>query len=191
MDKEQLNKLAVEAKEGSVSAMWEVKAYFHNLVLRLSETNRNMVRSQQKFEEDLFKRIEEAVGIYRPECGNFEPLVVTKLYERLRRWQKRHIGVTRGAKVLSINREIEENDYDIQDDLAIVDAELLKNERITGLAAGDSRKLAILKSWLDPYFNDSTTAILLAQDCGGKAESQRKFIQRFRTECQKALANAV
>lgn len=77
------------------------------------------------------------------------------------------------------------------DDLAVVDETLLLNERITGLAAGDPRKLAILNSWLDPEYNDSKTANLLAQTSGGKAESHRKFIGRFRTECQKALANAV
>ncbi|MEK3836499.1 hypothetical protein [Paenibacillus sp. FSL R7-0128] len=191
MNKEQLNSLAIEARAGSVNAMWEVKAHFQKTIHRLSESNRNMVRSQQKFEEDMFKRIEEAVRIYKPECGNFEPLVISKLYERLRRWQKRHIGVTQGAQVLSINREIEEHDYDIKDDLAIVDAELLKNEKITGLAAGDPRKLAILNSWLDPYFNDSSTADLLAQIYGGKSESHRKFIGRFRNACQTALADAI
>ncbi|MNN11047.1 hypothetical protein D3C81_1239870 [compost metagenome] len=166
-------------------------AHFHNYVLSLSDRYRNMVRSQQDYEEDCFKRIGEAVMTFDQSRGDFERHALSKLHERTRRWQKRHIIRTRGAASLSIDNVDEEGGFDIIDDLAIIDDKIMLNERITGLASGDPRKLAILKSWTDPYYNDSKTAALLAQSDGGKLETHRKAIVRFRTECQKALANAV
>ncbi|NGM81251.1 hypothetical protein G5B47_02360 [Paenibacillus sp. 7124] len=183
--------MALDAKYGSDKALWDVLAHFHGYVTNLSDKYRNMLRSQQDYEEDCFKRIEEAVKTYDPKRGNFEAHALAKIRERTRRWQKRNIARTRGAVVISINREIDDNEYDIVDELALVDDNVLLNERITGLASGDPRKLAILKSWTEPYFNDSTTASLLAQRLGGKEETHRKAIGRFRTECQKALAYAI
>ncbi|UMR34003.1 hypothetical protein MJ749_15005 [Paenibacillus polymyxa] len=81
-------------------------------------------------------------------------------------------------------------EYELKDDLAIVDGNIMLNERITGLAAGDPRKVTILKTWTEPDYCESDTALLLAKQFGGKSESHRKAITRFRRDCQKALAYA-
>ncbi|MMZ61827.1 hypothetical protein D1872_239970 [compost metagenome] len=86
----------------------------------------------------------------------------------------------------------EGEDIEIKDDLAIVDANnCYATEKIAFLAEGDSRKLAILKAWTYQALNDSDTAILLAQNYGGNTESHRRYVTRFKSRCQKALAHAV
>ena len=47
--------------------------------------------------------------------------------------------------------------------------------KVTVLANGDSRKMLILKAWINGY-NDSEIAKLLAKVCGGNSESHRKFM---------------
>ncbi|WP_213528742.1 hypothetical protein [Paenibacillus cisolokensis] len=82
----------------------------------------------------------------------------------------------------------EAEEIEIIDDLAVVDDEMITKERITALAGGDPRRLAILNAWTYDGFNDSQTASLLAQRYGGNTESHRKYVARFRTACRAALA---
>lgn len=58
---------------------------------------------------------------------------------------------------------------------------ILLNEKIALLAQGDSRKKVILNEW-SKGADDKSISELLAQRFGGKAESHRKFITRFKTD---------
>lgn len=177
------------AKQGDDTAMWGIILHFQRYIHRLSERNRNLIRSQAEFEEDCFKRVREAVDTYEPGRGSFSSHVQAKIYERLNRWKKRHLDRSRCLEVISITNR-EGVDLEFEDDLAVVDSSYSLNERIAILADGDSRKLAILSEWTNPDPNDSNIAKLLAQRHGGNSESHRKFINRFRTRCQQALLHA-
>lgn len=189
MEAEQLNSLVHRAKRGDETAMWEVILHFQSYIHQLSERNRNLIRSQSDFEEDCFKRVREAVSTYEPGRGSFVSHVRAKIYERLNRWKKRHLDRSRCLEVISITNR-EGVDLEFEDDLAVVDRNISLNERIALLAEGDSRRFTILSEWTNPEPNDSNIAKLLAQRHGGNSESHRKFINRFRTRCQQALAYA-
>jgi hypothetical protein len=67
---------------------------------------------------------------------------------------------------------------------------ILKKEKIALLAQGDSRCQMILYAWMNGCTNDSELASMLAHRFPNtKPESHRKFIRRFRKECQKRLAD--
>ncbi|MMZ45525.1 hypothetical protein D1872_71260 [compost metagenome] len=193
VNKEQLNTLAVRAKAGDTSSMWEIKFHFQNTIHRMSDANRNKLTSQSRFEDECFEIIEDTVRRFDPDKGDLPQLIVNFIKRRLGRSVKRHLIKTRENVVIPLVANTDSEgyaEYDIKDDLAIVDGNIMLNERITGLAAGDLRKLAILKSWTEPEYCESDTALLLAKQLGGKPESHRKAITRFRSECQKTLACA-
>lgn len=58
-------------------------------------------------------------------------------------------------------------------------------EKIACLAA-DDRELVTLNAWAYGY-NDSQVSETLARHFGGKSESHRKFVQRFKVKCQRKL----
>ncbi|WP_149093372.1 hypothetical protein [Paenibacillus terrae] len=190
----QLNSIILAAQNGCVASMWEVKYRFSHLVHTLSEDNRNHIKCQHEFEDECFKVIEETVALFEPSKGDFPQLLYRCLTRRLARAKERYKNRTSGFTVVLLPTIKDESDgyveVEIIDDLAIVDKNISLNERITGLAAGDPRKVTILKSWTEPDYCESDTALLLAKQFGGKSETHRKAITRFRTHCQKALVCA-
>ncbi|WP_178023061.1 helix-turn-helix domain-containing protein [uncultured Paenibacillus sp.] len=191
MQTEQLNKAVIKAKNGDGEAMWSIIAHFQDYIHKLSDRNRNLVKSQEDFEDQCFKRVEEAVHSYDPKRGSFTSHVEAKLHERLNRCKKRNIKKNGSVEVVSITSR-DGVDIDFEDDLAIVDGNrIFANEKIAFLAEGDPLKLAILKAWSDGVFRPKDVTILLAQNFGGKSESHRKQITRFRSHCQTKLAYVV
>lgn len=191
--KEQLNILALKAQRGDTYAMWEIKSHFHNTVHRLSEANRNRIVNQSSFEEGCFKIIESTVLRFNPERGELPQLVMNFIKRRLGQESSRYRKKTKDYVIEQLSYDMSDDGYSeiqLEDDLAIVDGNILLNERITGLAAGDPRKLAILISWTESDYCESDTALLLAKQFGGKSETHRKSITRLRTQCRKALAHA-
>lgn len=183
--------MAQKAQMGDAEALWGIKAHFQPHIHRLSEISRNQISSQCDFEEDCFKRIDEAVKIFDIEKGRFRALVEAKLRERLNRWKKRNITKTRNFTSVPIISKDGECSIDVKDDRAIIEDNILVNEEIASLAGGDLRNLAILKSWTYTGNSDTATATLLAQSYGGNAESHRRYITRFKSQCQTTLLSAV
>lgn len=199
MNNQKLNSLAVSAGSGDIPALWELKAYFHPFIVDLSESNRNSIASQEKFEDECMKIIDDLVTRFDPRVGNFRQLTVNFIKRRLGRCVARQKNAREKHKVygsiLSLDAPVETKDgrladIDIEDRLATVESNLLLNEKIASLAGSDSRKLAILNLWTQPNITDSYIAHLLAQMFGGKVESHRKSVHRFKSECKLALANA-
>ena len=81
-------------------------------------------------------------------------------------------------------------EFEPEDVLADVEGEVIAKEMTALLAQDDQRKLVILGSWTIGNDNNTEISRLLAQSVGGKIESHRKFIQRFRNECREKLATA-
>lgn len=198
MDNEQLNSLAIKAKNGDWLSMWQLKGYFHSYIAQLSDTSRNHISSQEKFEDECFKLIEETVSRFDSSRGNFRQLVVNSFKRRLGRMRSRYREKLERYDVefvpLRCRTSTDEDgfqEYDVEDRLAAVEAKILLNEKIASLAGSDPRKMAILNTWATSTITDTLTADLLAQAYGGKAESHRKFVTRFKSQCQTALADAV
>ena len=66
--------------------------------------------------------------------------------------------------------------------------EIELNKKISTLASGDLKKEMILKMWSNGFSNDVELSNLLAQKLGGKAESHRKYIVRFRAKCREEFS---
>lgn len=191
MNKVQLNSAAIAAQSGDQEAMWRIKQHFHRFITNLSDANRNRIASQESFESQCFNLIEDKVLRYCPGKDNLEWIIRVSFYKRLKRSKDRFTAKTKGVELSALPYLTYDDGHEeelLKDDLAIVDSDYLLNERVTDLAAGDSLRLVILNSWIESTYNDSETARMLAHQYGGNTESYRKKIQRFKTECQKALA---
>ena len=93
---------------------------------------------------------------------------------------------------LAHNPDEEDVRIEVLDELADVESEVMANEMVAFLAEGDQRNEMILNAWKYGEFNFSAIAKDLAESFAGtKAESHRKHIQRFRSECERVLASVV
>lgn len=194
MKTKNLNELVARAKQGCCESRWMVKRSFQNLIHKQSDRVRNQISNVAAFEEACYSRIDQLIDYYDLDKGmSFRRMVITHIFRRARDYinQYSYSGYT----LISINDtesrdgyNLKQRSYEIPDDLAIVDDDLITKEKIARLAANDPRKLAILTAWTYECINDTETAAMLAQRFGGNSESHRKYIQRFRTACQENLA---
>lgn len=86
-----------------------------------------------------------------------------------------------------IKNEGEDIEYEPEDVLANVEKEVLMKEMTDLLAQGDHRKKVIFGQWLNGASNYAEIARLLAQTLGGKEDTHRKAINRFRKECREIV----
>lgn len=182
----QLNKMAVAAKNCN-EQLWKLKASVHPLITSMSDKIRNHIASQEKFEEECFKQIDSLVQYYDERRGDVLPLVLRCVRRVAKRHRERYED--KGCKVVPLFQRNKDGEYEpvpVVDELAIVDVGIMVKEMIARLAS-DDRKLYILNAWTQGCFSDSELAVLLAQHFGGKTESHRKAVQRFRNECKRAL----
>lgn len=193
LNNEQLNSLAVAAQQGSEGAYHEILKHYLPKINRISESIWHLVVNETHFEQSCIIGIQDAIKRFDPNRGAFSTQVnyhvrqaknrsIMRLKKRRRGYEMDYLDAT------SNNEDERSSKHEVIDDLAVVDDILIVNEKIALLAEDDSRKLAILNAWTNGEYNDSDTASFLAKRCGGNSESHRKFINRFRTTCQKALA---
>jgi DNA-directed RNA polymerase specialized sigma subunit len=190
----QLNRLATSAKLGCPEAKDELLRHYIPIIERLSKSIWYYIEDTDAFETYCYKRLEDAIKRFDPSRGSFS----WQMQFRLRQ-AKSHFLKNRGRKLKQIQSlddlgEVSDSKtkrkeyFEPIDDLAVVEDELLVKEKIALLAKGDSRKKAILLAWSDGFYNDSALSELLAQLFGGKPESHRQAIKRFRSFCQASLA---
>lgn len=79
-------------------------------------------------------------------------------------------------------------EYEPEDVLADINSQELElKQTIELLAQNDRRRETILTAWANGYTDDREISGILADTLGGKSESHRKFIQRFRNSCRTQL----
>ena len=193
MNNEQLNKLAVSARNGCEESYHEILKHFLPRIYSMSDYIWHSVSNETHFEQSCLVGIRDAIERFDPTRGTFSAQVNWRFRQAMRRSADRLRKRRRGYDVESLDEYRKDEDekgskYEIVDDLAIVDDRVIVFEKVALLAEDDPRKLAILNAWTNGYFNDSETASFLAKRYGGNSESHRKFILRFRTTCRKALA---
>lgn len=191
MDKEKLNTLAVKSASGCQKSTDAILQHFIPIVRRMSQSIWYLLIDETSFEHECYYRIKLAARKYDPLGGrSFSNYVVYNLtLVRKMHLKRREIGRDKLTSIEALaSRDDDATPYEVIDNLAVIDDRYLVNEKIALLAEDDSRKLAILNAWSNGEYNDSDTASFLAKRCGGNSESHRKFINRFRTTCQKALA---
>jgi len=84
-----------------------------------------------------------------------------------------------------------EIEFEPDDDLTDVESEVIEKDMVALLAQNDHKKLKVLEGWQIGNTNDKQISRTLARTFGGKSESHRKFIQRFRDSCRNKLNTAI
>lgn len=202
MSSEKLNRLAEMASRGCSEAEEEIFRFFIPKVQRISDGMWNIVNDPTSFEQDCYREIRRAITTYRPGgCQTFEACVMWHIHEKRRdhiKRRRRKYVPEYFPDLTAESRDGTEIEFEPEDPGALasvensVIGEVSADEKIALLAEGDPRKLAILTEWMRGNESDSDVAALLAQRFDGTyPESHRKFIQRFRSRCQSALARAV
>jgi len=193
----QLNSLVERYRQGDSVALDELCRKFIPVITKHSESIWYKIESQVEFECRCIKKIKVALENYNPSRGKLSSLVINVIKKEkndfLSRRKRRHGDIISVDKPLYTDKDGNEVTLDIQDVLADVEKEVIEsdslNKKVALLAKDDSRRLAILKAWIEGETNDLILAKELATTFPDTAETgHRRFIQRFRIECQKQLA---
>lgn len=197
MSKKQLNSLAVAAGSGCKKSLWYLYHYFTPFIMSLVDRSMFVLDDFAAFEEICYGYVADSSKRYDPNLGDFESMVRHRLLRAEDKYTKR--GANKRSKygtVISLDDVPsgivdEHRAIQVPDVLADVEGDVVTKEMAALLAKGDRRRMEILKAWIQGYNNVSDLSTLLAQRFGGKSETHRRFITRFREECQRALSTAV
>jgi hypothetical protein len=197
VDNLEINNLAVNAKNGCEKSKETLLNIFLCLIYKESEIIWYKIKNFVKFEEDCLNKINWSIAnLDEGNIRSFYWMSVKTIRrvrnDHLKRNKRDHTKFT-SIEAFKQKKENEDKEYifEVEDVLADVEQEVLLKEKVALLAEGDSRKLAIINEWIKGCYSDTDIAELLAQRFGGKSESHRKYIQRFRSTCQTTLASAV
>ena len=193
-----INSLADSYMQGDEMALEELCKLFLPIIQKHSEEIWYNIENQAEFECRCLLKVQNAIKKFDRTRGRLFSRVVHVIkkekYDFLARRKRKITDIVSIDKPQYIDEDGNEVNFEVQDVLADVENGLFEkefvNEKAALLAKGDSRKLAILKGWLDGEFNDLEHARVLAHSLGTNVETQRKAIQRFRNECKKRLATA-
>jgi len=196
VNEEKLNILVEEFRDGSEEALNTLCKMFLPVIQWHSEQIWHKIENQTEFECRCLLKIKKALANFDRRKGSFRSLVTNIImrekYDFLAR-RKRKI-----SDVVSLDEPLTDHEgnqayLEVVDVLADVETSILSNhglmEKVALLAKGDRRRVAILKAWSEGETNDLQLAKELACSFPEVSESgHRKFIQRFRIECQRRLA---
>ena len=161
------------------------RIYGNNAIMKIVETAvkeaSNVITNVDNMERSIYNRIIRYVKDDYKRMGNVR-YIARLVYEDIAVYKKRGSTQNYVSTTISDDEEIEpvaevRGEYD--------DIEVY--ETIEELSKGDDRRRFILANWAEGYHNDSELAEYLALIFGGKANSQRQFIMRFRNECKARL----
>lgn len=192
MDDNQLNSLAVKSGNGCVESSTEILRHFIPIVERMGREVWHLLRDESSFTNECYRKLLKVAARFDPNGGrSFRNYAIHKL-KGIRSTHIKRRSIQRdlltSIEALAGGDADGKKKYQFRDELALVDDGLITQEKIALLAEDDSRRLAILSAWTNGDYNDSHTASVLADRHGGNAESHRKYINRFRTTCRRALA---
>lgn len=124
--------------------------------------------------------------------------ISTRIISRKEAWHVKNRGnkieINSIEEMKQDDSEGNEGTFDIVDDAAVVDEEVIgklrHKEIVELLAKNDDRRRFVLGAWTNGYDDDVELSNVLADVFGGKSTGQRRFIQRFEKECKERLATA-
>lgn len=188
MEDSEINNLIILYQNGNDLAINELCKEFLPMLVRTSEKIWYKVKNNAEFECRCLLKLERALKKFDPSKGQARSLIINVIVKE----RSEYINWKRGRyhppisfeQLRKADDEGNEMEFDIKDVLADVEQEALLNEKIALLAKGNSLKLAILNAWKDGFYNDLDLSRMLAHSFGGKQESYRKYIQRFRIACR-------
>lgn len=185
MNKSLVNALVVDYRDGNELALAEIFRKINPLIENASRIIEKVSDDPTKFDCRVLLKIKKAIE--DPSIKDFAGYVKTIIGN-----EKSDFLTRRKRKREDISMAAMEGDSD--EDLGYqfksssdTEQDVIFKDRVTLLAQGNPKKETILLQW-SRGAEDKSISELLAQLYGGKAESHRKFVQRFKTECRSRLA---
>lgn len=153
-----------------------------------SDRVRNKVTNIDSMEREIFRRVSRHIEDYlqsNEDIYAHSRIIRKKIGEVI----KKHSDDRRNqyyevfTQYETIDEDGETLEFEPVDVLANVESEVIKKETASMLAQGDRRNEIIVENWLLGNTNGKNISHSLARTLGGKPESHRKYIQRFRQSC--------
>ncbi|MCG5252579.1 hypothetical protein [Brevibacillus agri] len=187
-----LSRLALSAKRGCRESEEAILRAFLPEINDMVSQNWYMVFNEGSLTKRLTDKLLYTILAFDERKGSFSRLARNNLREGLFEFIRSRKYSRRTVRSLYHKSGHEDDESSsladtLPDVLANVEDQAIVKEKIALLAKGDSRKEAILLAWSDGLYNDSALSVLLAQRFGGKPESHRQAIKRFRAYCQVSL----
>ncbi|MDF1511175.1 hypothetical protein PZE06_23880 [Robertmurraya sp. DFI.2.37] len=161
------------------------------LVSEASERIWYKLNDVTSFEHTCYRNIGIALKTY-----DYMSLIglATRIIRRAEAWHIKNRGATQTISIQSLAEDGGDNGqaYEVADSTEDIESKVLnkirQKEIVTKISQGDERKKVILNLWYTGYINDSELSVVLAERFGNKTSGHRRFIQRFKVECQRKLA---
>lgn len=174
---------------------YQLISYQHSWILnevyKASDKLRGRLTNTSLFESRALNKIGKYLSIEETNVKNrryITRMVHREAADALIRKNKKEYS-TNFSDIGHENDDGEYVEYEPIDVLANVESEVIGiKETITLLAKGDRRRELILNAWANGFTNDKEISHTLASVLSGNAESHRKFILRFKTECRGVLS---
>lgn len=194
MEREKLNNLVHEYKHGNELALDGIYKEVSPILERASREMERLMEDFASFDCVVLRELERHVKTFDVNKHDFLSAVkaVVSKYKaryirRNKEFQESYVSMNAMEESSSVGADEDSLGWQFEAKENVED-EILFKEKIALLAQGDSFKETILLEW-SKGANDTSISELLAQRFGGKSESHRRSITRFKTECQKRLAN--
>ncbi|MCR9040804.1 hypothetical protein QRX25_14925 [Bacillus sp. L381] len=173
MEQKQFNRLKLAADSGAIP-----------YVTKESERIAHLIPDFTAFEQECYQAIGRMLENLA-DNGREKKALIQRI---IRETRHRFLKSRRSRDEVAIESFNEEGTvWEPTDTLASVEDAVLIKEKVDLLAQDDPRKKLILDTWTRGCTNDTEVSTLLAQRFGGNARSHCRFIQRFRTNCQREL----
>ncbi|WP_232696134.1 hypothetical protein [Brevibacillus daliensis] len=192
MSNDELNDAVVKAKNGCKESRQKVLEWYIRLVNKTTIRIWFKINNECNFERKCLKNLDYMIKRFERERGNFSSVAIIDLervtndYMKNRSSKRKHLEsldeVARQGDQDSRKRVAEPRDV-----LADVEGDYITKEMAALLAQGDPKKMMILRGWIDGN-TDSRVAQMLAHLYGGKPESHRQAVKRFRKDCRTTLS---
>ncbi|PJH94921.1 hypothetical protein [Bacillus sp. SN1] len=173
MEEKQFNRLQLAADSGAIP-----------YVVREAEKLAHLIPDFTSFEQECYQAIGYALERY-VDNGREKKALIQRTIKQVKARVLKNRRPRNEVAIEAINEE--GTVWEPVDTLASVEGEVLLKEKAALLAQDDPRKTLILDTWIRGCTNDTEISTLLAQRFGGNARSHCKFIQRFRSNCQREL----
>jgi len=189
MNKQHLNGLVLAYQNGNDAALNDLFAAVNPMIERASAEVEPFLDDFTKFDCRVIREISRQLKTFDYGRHDFLAMVKVIIQQSKSRFIKRNSRKSEGyVSMTSLEGDGEEDlGYQFESN-ANTEYDVEFNERVTLLAQGNPKKKCVLLQW-SRGAEDKAISELLAQLYGGKAESHRKFIQRFKTECRNRLAS--
>lgn len=187
MKKHELNSLVLAHQNGDATAINDLFSAVHPLIERASVEVEPFLDDFTKFDCRVLREINRQLSTFEHGKHDFLAMAKTIISQSKARFIRRDSRKRESLVSMNALEGTGEEDLGFQfQSSSNVEDDISFKERVTLLAQGNPKKQTVLLQW-SKGAEDKAISELLAQLYGGKAESHRKFVQRFKTECRARL----